>query len=91
MPELFLRDKRSEVAIFCVGGNAQEDRARDTAAGSLRTMLHPKGGGEFLFLDLLSIVTKIDFTLLTGFKNEKLEVRALNFYTDEPLPYNRIF
>lgn len=76
---------------FTVRGKDLTFPARVTAAGNVRTMLHLKGGGEFLFLDLLSIVTKIEMSLLTGFKNEKLEVRALNFYTGEPLPYNRIF
>ncbi len=61
-----------------------------TAAGNIRTMFHLKGGGEFVFLDLLSALTKIQMTLKIRFA-PKLEVRAMDLYDGKPRPYNRIF
>ncbi len=61
-----------------------------SAAGNFRTMFHLKGGGEYLFLDLFATITKIEMLLRISF-DQKLEVRAIDFYDGKPRPYNRIF
>lgn len=77
--------------LFEVRGEKLSFPLKVSAVGNIRTVLHLKGGGEYLFLDLLSVVSKIDYSFSTEFRGNKLEVRAHEFFTGEPVPYNRIF
>ncbi len=88
--EARLLKSENDQLFFDVRGETLFFPAWVSASGNLRTMLHLKGGGEYLFLDFFSAVTEVQMLLRISI-DQKLEVRALDFYDGNPRPYNRIF